>query len=276
MASAAVCERSSSRSTSKRTSAPRSSRSSLTGAAILEDGVLAGLIGAVVVAIWFLILDSFHGAPFATPSLLGRAVFLGGSAESVATDPILVFAYTGMHGLLFLIAGATLAWMVMQFEKNPQFGVVLGLLFLLFEAVIFGLEVTVVPQLVGALGSWAVMIANLLSAVAMFWFLLRRRPEALSRLKARGTSEPRVRGGGRCRESKHCRPALKNLERVENLIRLLDSRSFSNTNTGPYYSSVGGHLRHILDVFACIVRGADSGVVDLTDRRRGTLAERGS
>ena len=155
-----------------------------TGAAILEDGVLAGLIGAVVVAVWFLVLDSVHGAPFATPSLLGRTVFLGGSAEQASTDPILVFAYTGMHGLLFLIAGVTLAWMVLQFEKNPQFGMVLALLFVLFESIVLGLEVTIVPQLVGALGTWAVLIANLLSAVAMFWFLLRRRPEALSRLKA--------------------------------------------------------------------------------------------
>jgi len=155
-----------------------------TGAAILEDGVLAGLVGAVVVAVWFLILDSFHGTPFATPSLLGQAVFLGASADQAATDPVLVFAYTGMHGLLFLIAGVTLAWMVMQFEKNPQFGMVLALLFVLFESIVLGLEVTVVPQLVGALGTWAVLIANLLSAIAMFWFLLRRRPEALSRLRA--------------------------------------------------------------------------------------------
>jgi hypothetical protein len=155
-----------------------------TGAAILEDGVLAGLVGAGAVALWFLILDSVHGTPFATPSLLGRTVFLGASAEPITTDPILVFAYTGMHGLLFLVAGVTLAWMVLQFEKNPQFGMVLALLFILFESIVFGLEVTVVPQLVGALGAWAVMIANLVSAIAMFWFLLRRRPEALARLKA--------------------------------------------------------------------------------------------
>ena len=52
------------------------------GAAILEDGVLAGLVGAIVVAVWFLVLDLFHGTPFATPSLLGRAVFLGSGSES--------------------------------------------------------------------------------------------------------------------------------------------------------------------------------------------------
>jgi hypothetical protein len=151
-------------------------------ATILEDGVLAGLIGAVVVAVWFLILDTIHGTPFYTPSLLGQATFLGG--EFVAVDPIMVFAYTGMHGMLFLLAGVTLAWMVLQFERNPQFGMVLLLLFLLFESILFGLEVTIVPQLVGALGAWAVLVANLTSAVAMFWFLLRRRPEALARLRA--------------------------------------------------------------------------------------------
>ncbi len=153
------------------------------GAAILEDGVPGGMVGAVVVAVWFMILDSVRGAPFATPSLLGRAVFLGGVGEENAIDPILVFAYTGMHGLLFLIAGVTLAWMVMQFENNPQFGIVLALVFVLFESIIFGLEATIVPQLVGALGTWAVIIANLLSATAMVWFLLRRRPEALARLR---------------------------------------------------------------------------------------------
>jgi hypothetical protein len=154
------------------------------GAEILEDGVLTGMVGAVVVAVWFLVLDGVQGTPFATPSLLGRAVFLGRGAEQMATDPILVFAYTGMHGLLFLIAGVTLAWMVIQFENNPQFGIVLALLFLLFESIVLGLELTVVPQLVGNLGTWAVAIANLLSAIAMFWSLLRRRPEALARLKA--------------------------------------------------------------------------------------------
>jgi hypothetical protein len=68
-------------------------------------------------------------------------------------------------------------------------------------------------------------------------------------------------------------PAIRNLERAERLIQLLDKRSYSNTKTGPYYSSIGGHLRHVFDIFACIVRGVDSGIVDLTDRRRGTLAE---
>ncbi len=67
--------------------------------------------------------------------------------------------------------------------------------------------------------------------------------------------------------------AIRNLQRAERLIKLLDEHSYSNLDTGPYYSSIGGHLRHVLDIFACIIRGMDAGTVDLTDRRRGTSAE---
>lgn len=152
---------------------------------IAEDGVLAGVIGAAVVALWFLVLDIARGVPFYTPSLLGSVLFLGASVEDVTgVNAVLVFAYTGLHGLTFLVAGAGLAWMVSQVERNPQFGLVLLLLFLTFESVLFGLEVTIVPNLVGALGAVSVALANLLAAVAMFWFLLVRRPGAWARLRA--------------------------------------------------------------------------------------------
>jgi hypothetical protein len=152
--------------------------------AILEDGVLSGIAGAATVAIWFLLVDAVRGAPFFTPSLLGAVLFLGqGVGDVSAVSTVMVFAYTGVHGVLFLVAGTLLTWMFSQVERNPQFGLVLILIFLLFQSVIFGFEVTLVPNLVGALGAWAVAIANLLAAVAMFWFLLQRRPGAMARLR---------------------------------------------------------------------------------------------
>jgi hypothetical protein len=153
-------------------------------AALAEDGVVAGIIGAAVVAIWFLVLDVARGQPFLTPSMVGSVLFLGDSLEAASTlNVVMVFAYTGVHGMLFLLAGCVLSWMVAQVERNPQLGLVLLLLFLLFESVLFGFEVTIVPTLVGALGAFSVAFANLLGAVAMFWYLLLRRPEALARLR---------------------------------------------------------------------------------------------
>ena len=151
---------------------------------LVEEGVLCGLIGAAVVAVFFFFIDSLQGQPLYTPSLLGSVLFLGQTVENATSiNPTIVFAYTGVHVLLFLMAGVGVAWMVSQFQRNPQFGFVLVLVFLLFQAVVFGLEVSMVPSLVGALGAGIVAVANILAAVAMFAYLLRRHPEAMQHLR---------------------------------------------------------------------------------------------
>ncbi|NIO08630.1 MAG: hypothetical protein GTO40_11720 [Deltaproteobacteria bacterium] len=151
---------------------------------VIEDGVLAGILGAVVVAVWFLILDTAQGRIFFTPSLLGSVLSQGQDPDQVTSiNTLIVFAYTGLHGVVFLIAGIWIAWMFMQFEKNPQFGTILLLLFVLFEAVLFSFEAALFPQLVGNMGSVTVASANIFAAVAMFWFLLRRHPNAMLRLR---------------------------------------------------------------------------------------------
>ena len=151
---------------------------------LVEEGVLCGIIGAAAVAVFFLFIDSLQAHPLWTPSLLGSVLFLGQKVTDVAgVSYTMVFAYTGLHVLLFLLAGVVVAWMVSQFERNPQFGPIFALIFLLVEAVIFGFEVTLVPALVGALGAGIVAVANLLSVGAMFWYLLRRHPEARQRLR---------------------------------------------------------------------------------------------
>jgi hypothetical protein len=155
------------------------------GWAIVEDGVLAGVAGACVVAVWFLLVDSVRATPFFTPNLLAHVVFTDTSVEAVAGISLtMVFAYTGLHLVLFLVAGLLAAAMFSVFEDNPQFGMVLLLLTLLFLSVLTGLEIAMMPALVGVLGTWAVTIANLLAAVAVFAFLCRRRPHAIPRLRA--------------------------------------------------------------------------------------------
>ena len=43
----------------------------------LREGIIAGLIAAAIVAVWFLIYDAARGQPFRTPALLGAAVEVG-------------------------------------------------------------------------------------------------------------------------------------------------------------------------------------------------------
>lgn len=151
---------------------------------IVENGVLAGILGAAVVAVWFLLLDVVtRGQPLYTPSLLGSIAFGGMEPGEVSgLNGGAIFAYTGLHGVLFLLAGGLLAWMFTQFERNPQVGLVLLLMFVTFEAIVWGVGVSIIPALAGVVGAWAILVANIASAAAMFAFLLRRHPHAAERL----------------------------------------------------------------------------------------------
>ena len=153
-------------------------------ASILEEGILTGVMGAAVVAAWFFILDTAQGRMLFTPSLLGSVVFLGQSPEQpVSVNGFVVFAYTGLHLLLFLAAGMVVAWMFSLFEHHPHFGIIVLLLFCLFETILFTFAAVIFPALMGVLGSVAVASGNLFAAFAMFWFLIRRHPTAITQLR---------------------------------------------------------------------------------------------
>jgi len=70
-------------------------------------------------------------------------------------------------------------------------------------------------------------------------------------------------------------PAItQNLNRGINLLNSISDQEYSNNSTAPYYSSIGVHMRHILDVFSCVVQGIEEGEIDLSSRQRNELAER--
>ncbi len=65
----------------------------------------------------------------------------------------------------------------------------------------------------------------------------------------------------------------KNLNRgIQLLINISDSE-YSNTTIAPYYSSIGGHMRHILDVFDCVFEGLPAKDINLINRNRNELSE---
>jgi uncharacterized damage-inducible protein DinB len=64
-----------------------------------------------------------------------------------------------------------------------------------------------------------------------------------------------------------------NLQRGVKLLNSIDDSQYSDISIAPYYSSIGGHMRHILDVFDCIFEALESGKVDLAARKRNELAQ---
>jgi len=64
-----------------------------------------------------------------------------------------------------------------------------------------------------------------------------------------------------------------NLNRGVRLLNSISDMQYSDESVKPYYSSIGRHMRHILDVFDCVFSGLETGQIDLTARKRNELAE---
>ncbi len=60
---------------------------------------------------------------------------------------------------------------------------------------------------------------------------------------------------------------LHTLKKSQYLLDNLDDDILGNTSVSPYNSSIGSHLRHILDFYDCILNIKDT-YIDLTARRR--------
>ncbi len=62
-----------------------------------------------------------------------------------------------------------------------------------------------------------------------------------------------------------------NLNNAIELLGKIDTTTYCDTSIGPYYSSIGSHIRHTLDFFDCIINGLDTNDIDLTARKRDEI-----
>jgi hypothetical protein len=137
----------------------------------------AGLVGATVIAVWFLLIDTIAGRPFYTPTVLGAALFHGG-AELEGGGPItpsfeLVAGFTWVHYLVFLLIGVGAAHLMAVAERNSNLGFGIVLFFAVFE---FGFLLATMIFAEGVLArlAWpAVVVGNLLAAIGMCWVFWR-------------------------------------------------------------------------------------------------------
>jgi len=142
---------------------------------VVREGIVAGLIGAAVVAIWFFVFDLMRGKPFLTPTLLGSMVFFGVKTP-VGLEPALgpIVGYTILHGLAFIAFGIVAATMMAMSEREPALFIGFVILFACFEVFFFGMLSVLGRAAQAALVWWSVLIGNLLASVAMIWFFFRK------------------------------------------------------------------------------------------------------
>ena len=143
----------------------------------IREGLVAGIVGAVVVAGWFFLLDVAHNRPFFTPAALGAAFFTGASqVSSVEIEPGIVVAYTIAHIIAFALVGLIAARLIAEAEAHPPLLLALVLLFVTLEVLSLGVLAAVAVWLFETVPWWAVIIANFMGAVAMAGYLWRRHP----------------------------------------------------------------------------------------------------
>lgn len=63
------------------------------------------------------------------------------------------------------------------------------------------------------------------------------------------------------------------LEKSLVLLENISSSIYIDESVGPFYSSIGGHIRHILDFYTSIFNGLDSNLIDLSKRERNSIIE---
>ena len=137
---------------------------------LIADGVVGGLLAGLVVALWFLVVDSVAGRPFHTPAALAGAL----TRQPIGPPTFrLVAAYSVVHFAVFALLGIGVAGAIAVLRTPPRllFGVLFGLVAqeLAFYAGLllsYGSRVAIVP--------WPhVVAANVLSGFVLMGYLHR-------------------------------------------------------------------------------------------------------
>jgi hypothetical protein len=147
---------------------------------VYVEGLVAGLIGAATIAVWFFILDLYNGRPFYTPNVLGAALSLSGAVRESATVPMsmeFVIFYSWIHGLVFCVIGGLASKLLSLAERDLNYGFGILLLFIIFEFGFVAAAMMFAEPILRALAWPAVLVGNLLAAGAMAIYFWRHHPK---------------------------------------------------------------------------------------------------
>jgi hypothetical protein len=147
-------------------------------ARIILDGVMAGLLGGAIIAVWFFIFDAADGHPLRTPALLAAALLHGARNPVVLTGPAwtLVGEYTVAHFAVFALLGAIGALLIDGAERHPELFGTLLIFTIAFEVFFIALIMLAGPAGAAAMPWWKIIAGNLMATTGMLGFFLWRQP----------------------------------------------------------------------------------------------------
>ena len=144
----------------------------------VREGVMVGMVGAAVVAVFYLLFDLvIRGQAFWTPTVLGEVTVLQRPIPgSAGVNMTAVALYSVVHVAAFVAFGILLTLLAAKSERSAlaRYGTLqLLIVFVLF---FYGMLSVGVFQTRGAFPLWSILIANLFAAVAMGMWLWKRHP----------------------------------------------------------------------------------------------------
>ena len=146
---------------------------------VIREGAVCGILGAIGIAVWFFIADLFQGQPFYTPSALGATLvsLLGGGAAGKAPVSFgMVFMFSLVHGITFVVIGISMSMLLHRAEGDPAYGFMAILLLLFFGCSFVFLNMVVAGVVLDALKITDILIANMAAAGLMGIYLWKCHP----------------------------------------------------------------------------------------------------
>ena len=145
---------------------------------VLEQGAVAGLIGFAAVAVIFAALNLAQGrSPFYTAALLGASLFYGATDPAqVAVAPPAVFAYNGLHLVVFLAFGIIASALAIVADRGRQLWYVALFFFLFVSFHLEGFVQALSYPMRQAIPEVAVWSAGIAASLAMGAYILRQHP----------------------------------------------------------------------------------------------------
>ena len=150
----------------------------------LREGIIAGIIGATSVAVWFLIVDVVGGRPFYTPLTLGTALLSVLGPQRDASMLVPVAAYTVFHYAAFIVVGIVVAYILRAADTEPSVLAGFLILFVAFELGFYGFTALMAQSSrFGSVAWYQIGAANLVAALMMGTYLWRGHPALGERLR---------------------------------------------------------------------------------------------
>lgn len=143
---------------------------------VIREGIVTGILGAIVIAIWYFILDVVAHAPLRTPSVIGQLLLHGSNGVTPEVSPVAVVVATLVHGAGFVLLGILLTGMAHLAAREIEWrmGILIGLVIVLgFSA---GMMFAITPATGERFPSWIIIAGSAFSVIAMASHIWRRHP----------------------------------------------------------------------------------------------------